>query len=522
MFRRMKLNTKILSLIAGFALVLILIASVGWIGMKGIVERFEKVDAANDMYKNLLEARRHEKNFMIRGDTKWVELVGNQINAIKTQAGTIQEKLKDPLNKQRIGDVMVMMANYEKAITHLIEWRKKKNVSEGGDNELDVIDKELMATARNVGKSLEEMIADQKKKMQLQISWSNMALIGVPLIGVLLGLLIGLFVARSITRPLNRVIMDLSAGSQEVSSASSQVASSNHLLAQGATQQATALEETSASLEQMSSVSRMSAEHAHHANSLVADTHQVVEQSNQAMTALLHSMKEIVAACEETGKINKTVDEIAFQTNLLALNAAVEAARAGEAGAGFAVVADEVRSLAMRAAEASKNTTGLIDATIFKVKEGSGLLSKTADSFSQVATSTTKVKDLVAEITTASAELSQGVEQINKAVGEMDRVVHQNAATAEQGASASEELTAQSQHMRTMVSELVEIVGEQRGSSWRFQVWGFRKPKETFETSGVSSLAATPQTQRGKIEPLMAHEVSSQYHIPLQGEPKEF
>jgi methyl-accepting chemotaxis protein len=518
----MKLKTKIISMVVGFSLVLLFIAGVGWMGIKGIIERFEKIDEASTMYKSLLECRRHEKNFIMRGEPKWAELVDKEINTIRTLASKAKEKFTDPVNRQGIDETLTALANYEKTMSHLKEWRKNKDASAIADKDFEAIDKELLVTGRAVGKPLGEIIADQKKKMASMTYNANWILLGVTSSTVLMGLILGTLFARSITKPLSQVITHLTEGSQSVASASSQVSSANQLLAQGTSDQASALEETSASLEEMSSVSRMSAEHAHQANSLVADTHLVVEQSNQAMNNLLHSMKEIVAACEETGKINKTIDEIAFQTNLLALNAAVEAARAGEAGAGFAVVADEVRSLAMRAAEASKNTTGLIETTIFRVKEGSGLLSKTAESFSQVGVSTTKVKDLVAEITTASAELSQGVEQINRAVAEMDRVVQQNAATAEQGASAAEELTAQSQQMSHMVENLTAMVGEFRGSFERVKALPLIRSKEAGERTAAASLPLSPPPQRRGMESARSRETSPQKLIPLEEDFKEF
>jgi methyl-accepting chemotaxis protein len=185
----------------------------------------------------------------------------------------------------------------------------------------------------------------------------------------------------------------------------------------------------------------------------------VVQDANTSMNDLIQSMGEISQASDETFKIIKTIDEIAFQTNLLALNAAVEAARAGEAGAGFAVVADEVRNLAMRAAEAAKNTSSLIEGTVKKIKDGSSLVSKTNDSFSHVSESSTKVGELVAEIAAASREQAQGIEQVNKAVVEMDKIVQQNAANSEETASASEEMSAQSEQMRYMVGEMLELIG---------------------------------------------------------------
>ena len=176
-------------------------------------------------------------------------------------------------------------------------------------------------------------------------------------------------------------------------------------------------------------------------------------------------MQEISKASEETSKIIKTIDEIAFQTNLLALNAAVEAARAGEAGAGFAVVADEVRNLAMRAADAAKNTAALIEGTVKKVSDGTALVKTTNDAFKEVAGSTAKVGELVGEIAAASTEQAQGIEQVNIAVTEMDKVTQQNAATAEESASASEELNAQAEEMKSFVADLAAMVGGNRAMS---------------------------------------------------------
>ena len=177
------------------------------------------------------------------------------------------------------------------------------------------------------------------------------------------------------------------------------------------------------------------------------------------MTELTTFMQEISKASDETQKVVKTIDEIAFQTNLLALNAAVEAARAGEAGAGFAVVAEEVRNLALRSADAAKNTAVQIEGTVKKIKSGSELVARTNDAFGKVAESSSKVGELVAEIAAASNEQAQGIDQTNIAVADMDKVVQQNAANAEESASASEELRAQAEEMTVMVGNLTALVG---------------------------------------------------------------
>ncbi|MGD9975601.1 MAG: methyl-accepting chemotaxis protein, partial [Desulfatirhabdiaceae bacterium] len=166
---------------------------------------------------------------------------------------------------------------------------------------------------------------------------------------------------------------------------------------------------------------------------------------------------------EETQKIVKTIDEIAFQTNLLALNAAVEAARAGQAGAGFAVVADEVRNLAIRAADASRNTSGLIDSSVKKINEGAELTTQTSRTFHDVLSVIEKAAQLIAEIAAASGEQTTGVDQINSSVSEMDRAVQQNAASSEESASAAEELYSQAEEMKHIVESLEMLITGKRG-----------------------------------------------------------
>jgi hypothetical protein len=292
--------------------------------------------------------------------------------------------------------------------------------------------------------------------------------------------------SNSLARPIVAIIHSLTESAEKVSGASDQVSSSSQHLAQGSSEQTASFEETSASLEQISSMTKQNAEHAQEANRLSSEGSDSLKTANQSMKALIKSMGDISEASDSVSKIIKTIDEIAFQTNLLALNAAVEAARAGEAGAGFAVVADEVRNLALRSAEASKNTQDLVTEIIRKIEAGSSLVTETDDRYREVAIRVGKIAELNRKISSASDEQATGIAQVSVAVNEMDGVTQQNAANAEESASASEELNAQAKQMNNIVNNLVSLVGADGAARTGTAVHG-----ESAKTAGL-------QSERGK------------------------
>jgi len=183
-----------------------------------------------------------------------------------------------------------------------------------------------------------------------------------------------------------------------------------------------------------------------------------VHEADVSMTGLIGSMERISRSGEETRKIIKTIDEIAFRTNLLSLNASVEAARAGEAGLGFAVVAEEVRRLALRSAEAARNTADLIEGTVNEIRNGSEIVARTDETFAKLSEITKKAEELLAEITVASQEQAVGINEISKAVAEMDKVTQQNLIIAEKAAASAGDMNEQAREMKAVVNQLVTLI----------------------------------------------------------------
>ena len=237
----------------------------------------------------------------------------------------------------------------------------------------------------------------------------------------------------------------------QVSSASGQISQGSQSLAEGANTQASSLEEVSSSLEEMSSMTKQNADNANEGKAMVGSAAESLGEADSAMKRMSAAIHDIKTSSDNTAKILKTIDDIAFQTNLLALNAAVEAARAGEAGKGFAVVAEEVRNLAMRSAEAAKNTANMIEESVKSAEEGVHITEDVAKYLSITVERAGKVADIIAEIAAASNEQAQGIEQVNTAMSQMNTVTQQNAANSEESASAAEELNSQAAELSNMV-----------------------------------------------------------------------
>ncbi len=281
---------------------------------------------------------------------------------------------------------------------------------------------------------------------------------------VLASIGLGFIIIRGTNRALTRISGTLGENSRQVANAAAQVSGSSQSLAGAASEQAASLEETTSALQEMSSMTGRNAESAAQAASLAAEAKSSADKGNAAMMRMSEAIGSIQRSAQDTAKIIKVIDEIAFQTNLLALNAAVEAARAGEAGKGFAVVAEEVRNLAMRSAEAAKNTASLIEESVQASRNGVTISTDVGQTLGEITTAVASVNDLITEIAQSSSEQSRGIQQVNQAVAQMDHATQSSAANAEESAAAAEELSGQAIALDNVIAELRAMVTGERAA----------------------------------------------------------
>lgn len=273
----------------------------------------------------------------------------------------------------------------------------------------------------------------------------------------------------------NKALGSVQESTMQVTIGAEQVANASQALAQGSTEQASALQQVTASINEIAEKTKKNASEATTANDLVNTVKNMAEDGNGQMKSLTGAMNDINDSSETISKIIKTIDDIAFQTNILALNAAVEAARAGVHGKGFAVVAEEVRNLAAKCGSAASETAEMIEDSIRKVGNGRQLASETAEALDRIVASIEEVAGIINNIAISSNDQATAVSQIDQAIGQVSTVVQTNSATSEQCASASEELSNQAMNLRNQMSQY--------------------KLKAGLGASTINSIPVTPRTE---------------------------
>jgi methyl-accepting chemotaxis protein len=506
MFTNMSLKFK---LIGSFCIVALILCIVGFVGFRGVkncsdslnglgnsdvpslasLSRLQdgqmKVRLVCNAILNPAYPEEKRQQFVGAGDSYWKQM--------EDAAADFEKLPRDPQEDALWKDITSLLNQYKQCYTGFVPevqaYLRASTAKESAERlatmnqrvfgDFGKIGNEAMGKITElVGSNIKGSETNTVSAQQAASTARTMSLI-FAIAGALIAFAFGLFLSVSISRSLNQITNAAGEGARQISSAAGQVASASQGVAEGSQEQAASIEETSSSLEELASMTKQNADNTKTVAGLMGETKNLVDKAARGTETMDAAMKDIKTASDQTSKIIKTIDEIAFQTNLLALNAAVEAARAGEAGKGFAVVAEEVRNLAMRAAEAAKSTGELIEQNVARVAGGVQIVDGLKVALGDVTTSSLKVANLVNEIAAASDEQSKGIEQINVAVTQMNQVTQANSANAEESASAAEEMAGQAESLNQVVAQLSGIVNGASGQSIGYgiqEVQSLRRP----------------------------------------------
>ncbi len=435
--------------------------------------------------RSLLLARLYVVKYLEENRSEYAQRAQKELRDCRQQLQPLRDQLQDPQARENLREIDEHLDNYTKGFDRVIATIKERN--DLIENALDKLGPQFAEALEDAKLKIKARQDELGPQVQSANFWAIILISTVVLAAIALGVVLAVFITQSIVRVLGRVIEGLQEGSNQVSETAGSVANSSQGLADNSGKQAAAIEETSASLEEIVSLIKQNSDNCKHAStmadqntastrearSLAENALNMAKQGDEAVQRMGQAINQIQTSSQETAKVVKTIDEIAFQTNLLALNAAVEAARAGEVGKGFAVVAEEVRNLAQRSAQAARETADLIEESSKDSQRGVTVSNEVMETFKTIEETIQKVATHVAEISAASEEQNQtinsvaaaseeqtsGINQINDGVNQIDQTTQSNAASAEELAASAEELSGQTEELNGMILDLQNVVG---------------------------------------------------------------
>jgi methyl-accepting chemotaxis protein len=497
-------------LLAGFVAVGGLVGLVGLLAtqrvnrigsaLREIVAVSREVDLQGRLRTGLLQQIEAEKNFLLAGDPKYIDL---HRKLRRENDGLMQSSLADATtagDTAKVARIQTLAEAYRDYLASFEEVLEMANAQKTDAAIFHSVTRSSPRAERMLAVS-DELHQEHAARVQAEseraastVRGAHVFMLMLSTAAMLIAIALGVLASRLVTRPVREICVlleDLAQGEGDLTkrlpvtrddeigqmarwfntfveklhdivaqvaqaaewtgATAQQLATASQQLSSGAQEQASSLEETAASLEQITATVRQNADNARQANQLATASRDTADKGRQVVTSAVGAMGEINEAAGQITDIIDVIDEIAFQTNLLALNAAVEAARAGEQGRGFAVVAAEVRSLAGRSATAAKEIKGLIHGSAQKVRVGSSLVDTSGKTLEEIVASVRRVTDIIAEISAASQEQSQGIDQVNRAVAQMDNVTQSTAAQTEEVSATAQSLAAQAVQLQTLV-----------------------------------------------------------------------
>lgn len=503
MFKNLRLSFKIFT---GYLVVLVFLLglSIGitFIGNK-LIDAFDWVEHTakvigdgNLLVKLLVDMETGQRGFLITGSDEFLEPYNNGVDEFHTLMEALQETVDD--NPTQVGRLQKIDNLQHQWISEVVEPEiaERRRVSLGEIPMERIIESSKKAEGKKMMDEMRSLLADfvnTEKELELKRerearSYATL-LIWLTVIGTLTviisSILLAFLITTGIVKGLKRSSHNLQSYSARVLKRATLLSASAERIAEGANEQATQVEETTASVEELSSMVLNNVQNAKEAAGLSDEASKSTEHSYRDMESMFQSMTEINDSSEEIRKVIKVIDDIAFQTNILALNAAVEAARAGEVGMGFAVVAEEVKNLANKSAVAARDTADMIEKSINRSQKGLDIAGSLLKNIKKVSEDSRKVRDMSKEVETAGTEQQRGLEQVSKAIIEFDKVVQENVQTAEETAKTSQALSSQAALINEEVVKLTVMIN---GSKRRQEVQ-------------VKSQPINPPTRQSKKSP---------------------